>query len=96
MAGVAMEAFDLGYDSLVRVEVETKVEAAARDASFIIIFDEGECFRRSADESHEQWIERNGRRFRDMGRSIDARCRKDAKVGFALLLVRGRPVGDGC
>lgn len=77
--GVAMEAFDLGYDSLVSVEVETKMEAAARDASFIIIFDD-ECFKRSADESHEQWIERNGRRYRDMGRSIDARCRKDAKV----------------
>lgn len=77
--GVAMEAFDLGYDSLVSVAVKTKLDEATKDASYIVIFDD-ECFKRSADESHEQWIERNGRRFRDMGRCIDAHCRKDAKV----------------
>ena len=77
LAGVEMEALDLGYGLLRKVCVTSKPEEAFKDCSVVVFLDN---IAQNEGESDDDWLTRNNEVFAKYASSLNTCARPDTKV----------------
>ncbi|KAG7241000.1 hypothetical protein INR49_026030, partial [Caranx melampygus] len=80
LQGLRMETEDLGLPLLHRVTVHTDLEEAFREADVIVLLDEWESDDSAEDEKKRETVKEVSDRYREYGKLIDTRAKKEVKV----------------